>query len=118
MRTFSIKLAIRKLLKQKSFTFINLGGLSISLAACIIIFVYASYEWSFDKNIPEYNRTYRIISGLGDGKYWARSFACYTYALSNRPEIESMTSFIQTENNVIRIGEDSFWFPDDIQSEG
>ena len=108
MRTFSIKLAIRKLLKQKSFTFINLGGLSISLAACIIIFVYASNEWSFDKHIPEYDRTYRIISGLGDGKYWARSFACYTDALSSRPEIESMTSYVQTENNIIWIGENEF----------
>lgn len=114
MKTFSIKLAIRKLLKQRSFTLINIGGLSVSLAACIIIFVYASYEWSFDKHIPEYDRTYRIISGLGDGKYWARSFACYTDALFNRPEIESMTSFIQTENNIVRIGESEFTIPEAV----
>ncbi len=104
MSTFRINLAARKLLKQRSFTLINLVGLAISLAACIIIFVYASYEMSFDKHIPAYERTYRVVSRLGDGKYWSRSFACYPEALSDRPEIENMTSFILTTNNVVQIG--------------
>ncbi len=104
MSTFRINLAARKLLKQRSFTLVNLVGLAISLAASIIIFVYASYEMSFDKHIPAYERTYRVVSRLGDGKYWSRSFACYPEALSNRPEIENMTSFIQTTNNVVQIG--------------
>ena len=108
MSTFPLKLAIRKLQRQKSFTLINLGGLSISLAACIVIFVYASYEQGFDKKIPDHERTYRIISRLTDGIYWSRSFACYPDALSNRPEIENMTSFIHTNNNEIRVGESDY----------
>jgi putative ABC transport system permease protein len=108
MNAFPLKLAIRKLLRQRSFTLINLGGLTISLAACIVILVYASYEQGFDKKIPNYERTYRIISRLTDGKYWSRSFACYTDALSNRPEIENMTSFIYTNNNELRVGESDY----------
>ncbi len=108
MSVFPLKLATRKLLRQKSFTLINLGGLSISLAACIVILVYASYEQGFDKKIPDYERTYRIISRLTDGKYWSRSFACYPDALSSRPEIENMTSFILTNNNEIRVGESDY----------
>jgi putative ABC transport system permease protein len=105
MSFFPLKLALRKLLRQRSFTLINLGGLSISLAACIVILVYASYEQGFDKKIPDPERTYRIISRLTDGKYWSRSFACFPDALSSRPEIENMTSFILTNNNEIRVGE-------------
>jgi putative ABC transport system permease protein len=114
MRTFSTKLAVRKLLKQKSFTLVNLVGLAISLAASIIILVYASYEISFDKHIPDYGRTYRIVSRLGDGKYWARSFACYPEALANRPEIEDLTSFLQITNNVVQIGASEFTIQESI----
>jgi putative ABC transport system permease protein len=114
MGAFPLKLAIRKLLRQRSFTLNNLGGLSISLAACIVILVYASYEQGFDKKIPDHERTYRIISRLTDGKYWSRSFACYPDALSGRPEIEKMTSFIHTNNNVIRAGESDYTVPESV----
>lgn len=108
MNRISTRLAGRKLLKQRSLTLINLIGLSVSLAACIVIFVYVSYEWSFDRHIPGYERTYRILTRLGDGNYWARSFACYPDALAGRPEIEAMTSFVQTSNNTVRVGMTEF----------
>lgn len=99
------KLAFRNLLKFKSFALINLIGLGASLAASIIIFTFYSIEFSYDKNIPDADRTYRIISRLGEGQFWSRSFACYKDALEGRPEIEDMTSFLHVTDNIIHVGE-------------
>ncbi len=93
---------------------INLLGLSLLLFAGIVILVYASYERSFDRHIPAYQRTYRIITTLGEGKYWTRSFACFADALADSPEIESMTSFIPANNSRIRIGEREFNVPEAV----
>ncbi len=44
MKSHIAKLAIRNLLKQKSFSMISLAGLATSLAASIIILTYYFYE--------------------------------------------------------------------------
>ena len=43
-----IKLAIRNLLKNKIFSAINVIGLSLGMAACIIILLFVNYEKGFD----------------------------------------------------------------------
>ena len=98
MKSHSAKLAIRNLLKQKAFTLISLAGLATSLAAAIIIITYYFYELSFDKHIPDAERTYRINTRLGDGNWWSRTFACYGVALADRPEVEKFTSFLHVSN--------------------
>ena len=53
------KTAWRFLLKNKSYSAINITGLAISMAACIAILLFVSYEKSFDgfhsKNIYRLN---------------------------------------------------------------
>ena len=80
------KLVVRNLLKHKSFSLISLAGLATSLAASIVVLTYFFHEISFDKHIPDSERTYRVISRLGQGKLWARTFACYGDALENCPD--------------------------------
>jgi len=43
-----LKIAIRNLLKQKGYTFINVFGLAIGMACCILIFLLIRHEWSYD----------------------------------------------------------------------
>lgn len=43
-----LKIAIRNLLKQRGYTFINIFGLAIGMACCILIFLLIRYEWSYD----------------------------------------------------------------------
>ncbi|MCH7677654.1 ABC transporter permease, partial [candidate division KSB1 bacterium] len=43
-----LKIAIRNLLKQRGYTFINVFGLAIGMACCILIFLLIRYEWSYD----------------------------------------------------------------------
>ncbi len=57
---YSFKLALRNLLRNKTFSFINIFGLSIGLASCIIIGLYVYSELSFDKFHHAHNNIYRV----------------------------------------------------------
>ncbi len=108
MSSHSLKLAFRKLFRYRSFTLINLTALAVTLSACTIIFVYVTREFSYDKHIPDNDRTYRIISRYQDGKYWARTFFCFTDALSDRAEIEKLTALVPITGCIINIGESTY----------
>jgi putative ABC transport system permease protein len=61
MRSYLI-VAFRNVLKSKVFSAINVLGLSIGLAACILIFEFVSFEFSYDKFNEKLHRTYRITN--------------------------------------------------------
>ena len=108
MKSHKLKFAIRSLWKHKSFSMISLAGLSTALAAFIIILSYYINELRFDKHIPDSERTYRIITRLEEGNFWARTFACYPDALVDLPEVEKLTSFIYGANTVVKIDRSDF----------
>ena len=56
-----IKLSIRNLLNQKSYSIINIVGLSIGIAAFLLIFLHIQYELGYNKHIPESDRLYRCV---------------------------------------------------------
>ncbi len=58
-----LKIALRHLRKYKTYTSINLIGLSVGLAACIIITLWVKYEISYDKYHEHANDIYRILNG-------------------------------------------------------
>lgn len=54
------KTAYRNLLKSKVFTTINILGLSVGLAVSLLIFLYVSFERSYDDFQPNADRVYRL----------------------------------------------------------
>ena len=60
MFKLNLKIAIRNLWKNKGFTLINVGGLAIGLASCMILLLYVAYEWGYDKQFSDYENTYVI----------------------------------------------------------
>ena len=53
-------IAWRNLLRNKSYSFINIAGLGIGIAACILIGLFVYNEISFDNNIPDKANVYRL----------------------------------------------------------
>lgn len=45
---------------------INIVGLAIGLAACLMLLVYVSYEWSFDKQAPYSKDVYQTMTYITD----------------------------------------------------
>ena len=59
-----LKIAWRNLLKHKSFSLINILGLSIGIAACLIIFLYVAHELAFDQYNDKADRIARITTKM------------------------------------------------------
>lgn len=58
MFKLNLKIALRNLWKHKGYTLINVGGLAIGLASCMILLLYVAYEWGYDKQFKNYDKTY------------------------------------------------------------
>lgn len=55
-----IKIALRNLSKQKMYSAINIMGLSIGLASCLLITMYILFELSYDRYHVNSDRMYRV----------------------------------------------------------
>ncbi|MCE7040606.1 ABC transporter permease [Dyadobacter sp. CY312] len=62
-----IKIAWRNLRKQKFYTFLNVFGLSLGLASCLLITLYVVDELSYDKSFTNAERIYRVNSDIRFG---------------------------------------------------
>ncbi|UBM57296.1 ABC transporter permease [Marinilongibacter aquaticus] len=75
-----LKIAWRNLRKNSGFTFINVFGLSVGIAACLLISVYIMHESSYDKDVENAENTYRLISSFNDENRieWGLHFSANT----------------------------------------
>src|SRR5258708_6091790 len=104
-----IKTAFRSLLKNKGFTFLNVLGLSLGLATCLLIVFYVADELSYDRYNVKADRIFRVNTDmkLGDN---ITNFAIAAPAVSasltgNFPEIERSVRLLRQENVRFRNGE-------------
>ncbi|MDP4218044.1 MAG: ABC transporter permease [Bacteroidota bacterium] len=58
------KIAFRNLWKHRVFSFINILGLTVSMTACFLIFLYVRFEWSYDAFHAKADRMYRVNCDL------------------------------------------------------
>src|SRR5258706_2832861 len=90
-----IKTAFRSLLKNKGFTAINVLGLALGLATCLLIVFYVFDELSYDRYNVNADRIYRINNDIkfgGNGNLYAVSPAPVAAALKNDfPEVRQVT---------------------------
>jgi putative ABC transport system permease protein len=63
--------ALRFLLKNKTFSFINIFGLALGTLSCTYILIYVKDQYSYDKHHADVNRIYRLDKKLKtpDGNY-------------------------------------------------
>ena len=52
--------AVRALAKSKTYSIINIAGLAIGMAACVLILLYINYERSYDEWLPDAENTYEL----------------------------------------------------------
>jgi putative ABC transport system permease protein len=55
-----LKVALRNIIKQKLFSFINIIGLAVGITVCILIYFYVGHERSYDKFHENADRLYRV----------------------------------------------------------
>lgn len=107
-----IKTALRILLRQKSYSIINIGGLAIGMSVCILILSYVFFELSYDKFHENSDQIYRV--GLnatvgGNTMNLAVTAAPMGEALrQDFPEVIANTRLSGGESQELRIGERKF----------
>ena len=57
-----IKVAIRQLLKNKTFSLINIFGLSVGVACCVLLTMFIQDEFAYEKHFNDHDRVYRIYT--------------------------------------------------------
>src|SRR4028119_920272 len=57
---------VRALAKNKTYAFINIFGLAIGLAACLMLLLYVRYERSYDEWLPNAQNVYQVQTHFRD----------------------------------------------------
>ena len=107
-----LKIAVRNLIKNKLFSFINIIGLSLGIASSILIFLFIRNELSYDRFHENADRLYRIYITEDPPDRDAFSYVEAPYnlagALENSfPEVEHAVR-MEIRTDVIKFAEKSF----------
>src|SRR5450755_3014633 len=92
------KIALRNLIRNKAFSFINIFGLAVGLATCLLIMLYIFSELGYDSQNKDAGRIYRIANAavLANDKPWAALSAPVAQGLkADMPEVEQSTRLLK-----------------------
>ena len=107
-----VKVALRNLGRQAGYSFINIAGLAVGVACCILILLYVRNEMSYDRHNENVDRIYRVVlRGSVGGKDINTATACAPMAptlVADFPEVVQTTRIRGFGFPVIRSGEKVF----------
>jgi len=107
-----LRTSLRNIRKQKGYTLINILGLAIGIAACLLVLLYNHDELSFDRYNKKADRTVRIMAMMNrDGRAFNISGAGAPAAEALQqsfPEIEATVRFRQKGSLRVRFENKQF----------
>ena len=110
-----IKVAFRRLTKNRFYTLINLLGLSVGFAAVLIIFLFVKKERSFDKFHTKLDRIEHLVTIIsrasGETRTTSTSAPIVPEVITNFPQVEAASRYdiqgIKTKSDsILSNGED------------
>ena len=106
------KLAFRNISRQKFYATINVLGLAIGLAICLLILLFVKDELSYDKHHSKADRIYRwnMVWGLKNGgtEFPIGPYRLQPAAKTDFPELEYMVRFSPTYGSLVEYGDKSY----------
>lgn len=107
-----LKVAFRNLFRNKFYSLLNISGLAIGIACCILIMLFVTDELSYDKHFEKAERTYRLtMSGALNGSAFDLAVVGPSVGqamLNDYPEIIEFGRFRGSGSPFIRYGENIF----------
>lgn len=100
-----LKIAFRNLLRKKGYSFINIAGLAVGIACCIIILLYVQKELRYDTFHEHSDRIYRVHrthtgSGGSDLRHALSNFVMAPILEENNPDIIEAVRLAPQEEKV------------------
>lgn len=106
-----LKIALRSFWKTKSISLINVLGLSLGIALCMIIALFVRNELSYDRHFPNAERIYRVTSDIVfGGNAYVLTYAPAPMAdalVEEIPEVEASVHFRNQGSFLIKRYEDN-----------
>jgi putative ABC transport system permease protein len=112
------QIAWRQLMKRKFYSFINITGLAIGMACCMVIALYVRNELSYDQYHTQKDRMYRVTQAFGSGQagqahspqdYQVWGCAPVGPALqADFPQIEKVVRFMSPMSLLLQKGDKRF----------
>lgn len=94
------KIALRNLWKHKLFSLINVTGLGMAMAFCLLILIQVQSSFEKDRFHPYPGRTYRIITDLTNKD--GRQFATATAPMPLAAKLQAGQSGVESVTRVVR----------------
>lgn len=94
-----LKVSVRSMLRKKTFTLLNVLGLGIGIASCLMILIFVQNELSYDTYNSKYDRTYRVLQRFGG-------------EIATTPEVQLPVSEYQVWGNAPVAGAMMDFFPE------
>ncbi|MEM1134743.1 MAG: ABC transporter permease [Bacteroidota bacterium] len=105
-------ITVRNLLKQKLYSFINIGGLAVGLACFILILHFVQHELSYDGFHDKGNQIFRAVQHRPTSNgfnYWAATSPALAHTLVEEfPEVSLATTVGETYNPLLSLGDQHF----------
>lgn len=106
------KIAVRNLWRNKAFSAINIFGLAIGIATCLVILLYVQHELSYDRYNTKADQIVRVtFYGEVNGEKMKEASVMPPVArtlLTDYPEVEDATRLKWAGNPTISFGDRSF----------
>lgn len=100
-----ITVALRNLLRQKRYAFINIFGLALGIACCLLIFLLVQEEWSYDRYHEKKDQIYRVVTREhrtdGEIKFTAlQPFELAQVFEQSMPGVVRASAYMRSQGNV------------------
>lgn len=106
------KVSLRNITRHKTFSLLNISGLSVGIASCILILIYVNNELSYDTYNSNYENTYRVVhyyGDEGDAPDYSQLPANEYQVWGNAPVAPAMQQFFPEVDKVFRFTSDAPW---------
>ncbi|MCB0597680.1 MAG: ABC transporter permease [Lewinellaceae bacterium] len=105
-----IKIVLRNLWKNKTFSALTIGGLSLSMAVCLLFIMLIKGAHEFDNFHPEGDRVYRILTdaqrkGGGSERYATSPYTVAAGLVEGYALVESWVPLCSALNGEVKQGE-------------
>lgn len=119
MNNHYYSMALRLMLRNKLYTFINLSSLMAGMVCCILIFLYVQHELSYDRYHEKKDRIYRLLQrseklGISSAILQGAALPFLKNDVSSLEEVVRITNssqkIVSYENQAQK--EEGFWFAD------
>lgn len=107
------KIALRNLWRHKIFSLINIIGLAAGMSAALLIYLYVSFELSYDTYHTKANRIYRLVTHVrtpSEDHFFGAAPAMGPALRNDFPEVQKMA---RTQSISLQIQKDDKTFQED-----